>query len=64
MHQESFDDDLKRLAELLELPLQSHRAKNYQNDTKAELPDDQVERLREMMEPEYEMLRKLKARGI
>lgn len=57
MRQESFDADLTRLGEILQLPLKSHRAKNYKAE--AEIPDDQVERLREMMRPEYDMLERL-----
>lgn len=57
MRQETFDADLARLGEILQLPLQSHRAKNFKAE--AEIPDDQVERLREMMRPEYDMLERL-----
>jgi hypothetical protein len=57
-----FVDGVAELGRCLDLPLQSHRARVTRNRTR--LSDDQTERLRARLEPEYELLRRLEAGGI
>jgi hypothetical protein len=57
-----FVDGVAELGRCLDLPLQVHRARVTRNRTS--LTDEQTERLRIRLEPEYELLRRLEAGGI
>lgn len=59
---EGFAQGLSDLGQRLSLPLTVHRARV--TGTRSQPAAAQVERLREMLEPEYELLRRLAAAGI
>ena len=59
---EGFARGLGDLATRLDLPLEMHRARV--TGTRSELTEGQLDRLGTMVEPEYEMLRRLAAEGI
>ncbi len=59
---EQFPDGLAALGRRLQLPLALHRARVTGNRTS--LTADQTERLRVRLEPEYELLRRLRGAGI
>lgn len=59
---EGFARGLGDLATRLDLPLEMHRARV--TGTRSELTEGQLDRLGTMVEPEYEMLRRLAAAGI
>ena len=59
---EGYADGLADLANRLELPLAVHRARV--TGSRSELTRAQTERLRQMLEPEYELLGRLAAGGI
>ncbi len=59
---EGYAYGLAELATRLDLPLAMHRARV--TGARSELTDGQSERLREMLDPEYELLRRLAAGGI
>ncbi len=59
MFTESFTDDLKVLTNLLGRKLETHREKNYQS--KGALTASQIDHLKELMQIEYELLKRVKA---
>ena len=59
---EGFGRGLAELGQRLELPLEVHRARVTGGRT--ELTQSQLDRLREMLEPEYALLRQLAAGGV
>ncbi len=59
---EGFGEGLARLGRRLELPLEVQRARV--TECRSSLSDEQMERLRSRLDPEYELLRRLRAGGI